>query len=120
VKFLGHVASAKGIGMQLNNVEAVSTWPEPTSKVELQSFLGLANYYRRFINTFSSVVAPLTDATKSDKKAYRWREEQGAAFRAVKRACTTAPVLRLPDTSEPFVVTLWQQLRHRRRPGAGM
>jgi hypothetical protein len=74
VKFLGHVVSAKGIGMHLDKVEAVTTRPEPTSKVELQSFLGLANYYRRFIKNFSSVVAPLTDATKGDKKAYRWRE----------------------------------------------
>jgi hypothetical protein len=105
VKFLGHVVSAKGIGMQLDKAEAATTWPDPTSKVELQSFLGLTNYYRRFIKNFSSIVAPLTDATKGDKKAFRWGEAQGTAFQAVKKAFTTAPVLRLPDTSRPFVVT---------------
>jgi RNase H-like domain found in reverse transcriptase/Reverse transcriptase (RNA-dependent DNA polymerase) len=105
VKFLGHVVSAKEISMQLDKVEAVTTWPEPTSKVELQSFLGLSNYYRRFIKSFSFFVAPLTNATKGDKKAYRWGEAQAAAFQAIKKAFTNSPVLRLPDTSRPFVVT---------------
>jgi Reverse transcriptase (RNA-dependent DNA polymerase) len=58
VKFLGHIVSSKGIGMQLDKVEAVKTWPDPSRKVELQSFLGLFNYYRRFLKNFSSVVAP--------------------------------------------------------------
>jgi RNase H-like domain found in reverse transcriptase len=65
----------------------------------------LANYYRRFIKNFSSVVAPLTDATKDDEKAYRWGEAQGVAFRDIKRAFTSASVLRLPDPSKPYIVT---------------
>jgi hypothetical protein len=51
-------------------------WPTTSCKVELQAFLGLANYYRRFILSFSAVVAPLTDATKGDKKAFDWGGEQ--------------------------------------------
>jgi RNase H-like domain found in reverse transcriptase len=66
----------------------------------------LANYNRQFTKTFSSVVAPLSDATKGDKKAYLWGEAQGAAFRATKEAFTSAPVLRLPDPSKPYVVTI--------------
>jgi RNase H-like domain found in reverse transcriptase/Reverse transcriptase (RNA-dependent DNA polymerase) len=105
VKVLGHVFSSKGIGMQLDKIEAVKTWPDPSSKVELQSFLGLANYNRRFIKNFSSVMSSLTDATTGDKKAYLWGKAQGAAFRAIKKAFTSAPVLRLPDASKPYVVT---------------
>jgi RNase H-like domain found in reverse transcriptase len=71
----------------------------------LQSFLGLANYYRSFIKNFSSTMAPLTDATKGEWKAYRWGGAQDAAFWAIKRAFTTVPVLGLPDTGRPFIVT---------------
>jgi RNase H-like domain found in reverse transcriptase len=74
-------------------------------KVELYAFLGLANYYRRFILNFSSVVAPLSDATKGDKKACDWGGEQAQAFATIKKAFSTAPVLRLPDPSKPFTVT---------------
>jgi hypothetical protein len=104
VKFLGHVVSAKGIGMQGDKVGAVTTWPEPQSKDELQSFLGLASYYRRFIKNFSSIVAPLTNATKGDKKAYQWGRPPEEAFVAIKKAVTSAPV-RLPDPEKPSVVT---------------
>jgi Reverse transcriptase (RNA-dependent DNA polymerase) len=58
VKFLGHVVSDKGISMQQDKVGAVRDWPTPSTKVELQTFLGLANYYRRFIHNFSAIVAP--------------------------------------------------------------
>jgi hypothetical protein len=56
--------------MQQDKVAAVMEWPTSSTKVELQSFLGLANYYCRFIANFSAVVAPLTDATKGEKKVF--------------------------------------------------
>jgi hypothetical protein len=70
VKFLGHVVSAEGVAMQSDNVAAVIERPKPRCKVELQTLLGLANYYRRFILNFSAVLASLTEATKGDKKAF--------------------------------------------------
>jgi hypothetical protein len=76
VMFLGHVISAEGLSMQQDKVAAVMEWPTPSTKVELQSFLGLANYYRRFISNFSVVFAPLTDATKGKKKAFDWGGEE--------------------------------------------
>jgi predicted aspartyl protease/transposase InsO family protein len=105
VKFLGHVVSDKGISMQQDKVGAVRDWPTPSTKVELQAFLGLANYYRRFIHNFSAIVAPLTDATRGDKKAFKWGGPQDLAFEAIKEAFTSAPVLRLPDPEKPFTVT---------------
>jgi Reverse transcriptase (RNA-dependent DNA polymerase) len=97
VKFLGHVVSAEGVAMQSEKVAAVMEWPTPSCKVELQAFLGLASYYRRFILNFSEVVAPLTDATEGDKKAFDWGGDQAQAFSTIKTAFSTAPVLRLPD-----------------------
>jgi hypothetical protein len=91
--------------MQQDKVAAVMEWPTPSTKVELQSFLGLANYYRRFIANFSAVVAPLTDDTKGEKKAFDWGGAQARAFATIKSAFSTAPVLRLPVQNRPFTVT---------------
>jgi Reverse transcriptase (RNA-dependent DNA polymerase) len=59
VKFLGHVFGPGGVAMQVDKVAASQEWATPACKVELQTFLGLANYYSRFISNFSAVVAPL-------------------------------------------------------------
>jgi Reverse transcriptase (RNA-dependent DNA polymerase)/RNase H-like domain found in reverse transcriptase len=105
VKFLSQVISSGGVAMQSDKVAAVMDWPTPSTKIELQAFLGLANYYRRFILNFSAVVAPLTDANKGDKKAFDWGGDQDRAFSTIKTAFSSAPVLRLPDPSKPFTVT---------------
>jgi hypothetical protein len=91
--------------MQQDKVAAVMEWPTPRTKVELQSFLGLANYYRRFISNFSAVVAPLTDANKGEKKAFDLGGEQDRAFATIKSAFSTATVLRLPVQNKAFTVT---------------
>jgi RNase H-like domain found in reverse transcriptase/Reverse transcriptase (RNA-dependent DNA polymerase) len=106
VRFLGHVVSEKGVAMQQDKMAAVRDWPTPSTKVEFQAFLGLANYYRRFIHNFSAVVAPLTDAVRGDKKAFKWGGAQDLAFEAVKTAFTSAPVLRIPDSKKSFTVTI--------------
>jgi RNase H-like domain found in reverse transcriptase len=104
-RFLDHVIGAEGLSMQQNKVAAAMEWPTPSTKVELQSFLGLDNYYRRFIANFSVVVAPLTDATKGEKKVFDWGGEQDRAFATIKSAFSTAPVLRLPVQNRSFTET---------------
>jgi hypothetical protein len=89
--------------MEEKKVEAVVKWPRPTNKVEVQSFLGFANYYRRFIKGFSHMAAPLSNLTKK-KVSFDWIEPQEVAFEALKTAFTTAPVLKLPDPTKPYVV----------------
>ncbi|KAL5577633.1 hypothetical protein UlMin_019332 [Ulmus minor] len=68
VQFLGHVVSKDGISVDASKIEAVSKWPAPTNVTEIRSFLGLAGYYKRFVEGFSSLSAPLTGLTKKNKK----------------------------------------------------
>jgi hypothetical protein len=102
VSYLGHVISANGVAMDSTKVEVVSSWPVPTSARALRGFLGLAGYYRRFIKDFGAIAAPLTQLLK--RNAFLWSDEATAAFEALKKALTEAPVLHLPDFNQEFVV----------------
>ena len=68
VAFLGHIVSDAGIAVDTQKIEAVKTWPRPMTPTEVRSFLGLAGYYRRFVEGFSSLSAPLTKLTKKAAK----------------------------------------------------
>jgi RNase H-like domain found in reverse transcriptase len=105
VEFLGHVENAEGIKMQRSKVEAIQKWPRPKNVQELQSFLGLANYYRRYIANFSTLAAPLTNATRGQRKQLNLGKLQESAIHDVKRAYTTAPVLKIADPALDNVVT---------------
>ncbi|CAJ0926608.1 unnamed protein product [Ranitomeya imitator] len=83
-------------------VQAIHDWIQPTSVKSLQKFLGFANFYRRFIANFSSVVKPLTDLTKKGADVTNWSSAAVSAFQELKRRFTSAPVLRQPDVSLPF------------------
>ena len=103
LKFLGHIISAKGIQVDPAKVAAVKDWPVPQSKHDMQKFLGLANYFHKFIMGYAQLVAPLQLLSKKDKD-YAWTKECDAAFTEVKNALCTAPVLALPDLQRPFEV----------------
>ena len=84
-------------------IEAVTSW-EPTKKVrEVRSFLGLAGYYRRFVQGFSSIARPLTQLTHKNAP-FVWTEACQRSFETLRERLTTAPVLALPDGREDFVV----------------
>ena len=74
VHFLGHVVSAEGIYVDPAKIEAVSNWKAPKSVTEVRSFLGLAGYYRRFVEGFARLAAPLTALTRKGKR-YEWTEK---------------------------------------------
>ncbi|KAL6277398.1 hypothetical protein ACE6H2_020999 [Prunus campanulata] len=103
VEFLGHVISAEGIYVDPRKIEAVVNWVQPTSVTEIRSFLGLAGYYRRFVEGFSVIAAPLSRLTRKDVQ-FEWTEECEQSFQELKKRLTTAPVLALPDNSGNFVI----------------
>jgi hypothetical protein len=92
VTFLGHVVSSKGIFVD----------PQ-TTVTEIRSFLGLAGYYRRFIEGFSTIATPLTRLTRKNIRC-EWSKECEESFQELKRRLTTAPVLILPSGTEGLVV----------------
>lgn len=101
--FLGHVVNGKGVATDPAKVAAVAEWPQPTNAKELQSFLGLASYYRRFVRGFATVAAPLHRLTNQGCR-FEWDEACSAAFHQLKEALVRAPVLAYPDPLRPFIV----------------
>ena len=103
VDFLGHVISAEGVAMDPIKVEAVLNWTQPKNVSEIRSFLGLAGYYRRFIEDFSRIARPMTQLLKKDKK-FEWSDACETSFQELKRRLTSGPVLILPDIQKDFEV----------------
>ncbi|GKA97896.1 putative reverse transcriptase domain-containing protein [Tanacetum coccineum] len=103
VQFLRHVINNNGIHVDPNNIEAVKNWKAPRTPTEVYSFLGLAGYYRRFIENFYKIAKSLTILTQKCK-TFDWGEEQELAFQTLKDKLCNAPVLALPDGPEDFVV----------------
>ena len=96
VNFLGVVIRPEGIKMEKEKVKGVLEWLTPKCVKDIQKFLGLANYYRRFIENFAAIARPLHDLVKKDKK-WEWTEKQGEVFEELKRRFTKEPVLAALD-----------------------
>ena len=103
ISFLGHIIGGGRIKMDPKKIQAIGSWQAPRNVSELRSFLGLANYYRRFIKGYSEVASPLTDLLKKDKK-WDWKGSCNEAFERLKEAVMSEPVLALPDIHKPFEV----------------
>ncbi|XP_050884689.1 uncharacterized mitochondrial protein AtMg00860-like [Lathyrus oleraceus] len=95
VKFLGHVISKEGIVVDPSKVEVVVSWERPKTATEIRSFVGLAGYYRRFIEGFAKIVAPLTQLTRKNH-IFAWTEQCEKSFQLMKEKLTASPVLVLP------------------------
>ncbi|GJS54849.1 putative reverse transcriptase domain-containing protein [Tanacetum coccineum] len=103
VAFLGHIVSAEGITMDPAKVEAITKWPRPTSVTEVRSFLGLAGYYRRFVDGFSRLALPLTKLMRKGEK-FVWNDEREKSFEELKQCLVSAPILTLPSGSGGFQI----------------
>ncbi|KAJ9520381.1 hypothetical protein QJQ45_000131 [Haematococcus lacustris] len=107
-EFLGHIISSTGIACDPKKITAVETWPVPTTVQDVRSFLGLANFYRRFVKNFADIAAPLTALTQADghdkQGKVAWGPAQQSAFEALKTALTSAPVLIAPDPAQSYTL----------------
>ncbi|GKA50599.1 putative reverse transcriptase domain-containing protein [Tanacetum coccineum] len=103
VQFLGHVIDSKGIHVDPAKIESIKDWASPKSPTEIRQFLGLAGYYRRFIEGFSKIAKPITKLTQKKVK-FVWGDKQEAAFQLLKKKLCSAPILALPEGSEDFIV----------------
>ncbi len=103
VNFLGYVIAQGQLQPDPAKIKAVAEWPIPSSRKQLQRFLGFANFYRRFIRNYSKVAAPLTKLT-SVKLPFHWSQDAEIAFQLLKKLFTQAPVLLHPDPQKQFVV----------------
>ena len=96
VRFLGHVVSASGVSADPEKVEVVISWERPKSVFEIRSFLGLVGYYRRFIEDFSRLAAPMARLIRKEVKL-EWNDLCEKAFQELKRRLTTVPILIVPE-----------------------
>ncbi|GJT38933.1 putative reverse transcriptase domain-containing protein [Tanacetum coccineum] len=103
VQFLGHMINGNGIHIDPSKIEAIKNWKAPRTPTKVRSFLGLAGYYRRFIENFSKIAKSLTILTQKCK-TFNWGEEHELAFQTLKDKLCNAPVLALPDGPKDFVV----------------
>ncbi|KAJ9531659.1 hypothetical protein QJQ45_021802, partial [Haematococcus lacustris] len=107
LRFLGHVISAGAISVDPDKVRAIVDWPVPSSLTQLQSFLGAANFVRKFVHNFSAISAPLTDLCGKLSATFPWHswpDHERHAFYELKAAVANVPMLRLPDHTQPFQV----------------
>ncbi|GJU11407.1 putative reverse transcriptase domain-containing protein [Tanacetum coccineum] len=102
VQFLGHVIDSKGIHVDPAKIESIKDWASPKSPTKIRQFLGLAGYYRRFIEGFLKIAKPMTKLTQKKVK-FVWGDKQEAAFQLLKQKLCNAPILALPEGSEDFI-----------------
>ncbi|KAJ0752567.1 putative nucleotidyltransferase, Ribonuclease H [Helianthus annuus] len=103
VQFLGHIVDEQGIHVDPSKISAIKDWDTPTTPTEVRSFLGLAGYYRRFIENFSKIAVPLTALTQKNQP-FEWGSKQEEAFQTLKQKLCDAPILTLPEGNDDFVV----------------
>ncbi|GKA99313.1 putative reverse transcriptase domain-containing protein [Tanacetum coccineum] len=98
----GHVIDSEGIHVDPAKIESIKDWTSPKSPTEIRQFLGLAGYYRRFIEGFSKIAKTMTKLTQKGVK-FDWGDKQEAAFQLLKQKLCSAPILALPEGSEDFI-----------------
>jgi hypothetical protein len=99
--YLGVVISGSGVCMDPEKVSAILDWPIPLLKTQVQCFLGICNFYQKFIKDFSKIAHPLHDLTKKSDN-WAWNLKANGAFIALKQLLTTAPILCFPSNTDPY------------------
>ena len=103
IEFLGQQITANGMTPTDEKLRAVREWETPKDVKDVRSFLGFANYYRRFVQSFAAVAHPLTELTRKDV-AWQWGPMEEKAFRSLQQRLCEAPILQYPDPTLPYTV----------------
>jgi hypothetical protein len=105
IHYLGHIISTYGITVDPEKIEAIRGWPMPRNVIEVRSFMGLMGYYRIFIKGFSNIASPITSLQKKGVK-FIWTPKCEESFQQLKIILTSAPILKIADLDEDFVVCM--------------
>eukprot|EP00253_Pinus_taeda_P022460 PITA_22460 len=103
IQYLGHVITRDGIAVDPEKIKAIMEWPVPKDVADIRSFMGLAGYYRRFVEGFSKVAFPITSLQKKGR-AFQWTPNCQKSFKQLKHLFTTAPILIIADRDKDYVV----------------
>jgi hypothetical protein len=105
VQYLGYIVDEHGVHVDPAKIQVIRDWQALTTLTELQSFLGLANFYRRFVLGFSHITWALNQVTKGGGRAkFMWGKEKQRAFDDLKHHLCSAPILSLPDLQQSFEI----------------
>lgn len=102
-KYLGHIVSKDGVKPDPEKISAIVEYPVPRDVTQIRSFLGLLNFYRRFIPNFAEIAQPLTNLTKKNSR-FSWSEEADNAFKELRKLLTKSPILKFPNFEKPFIL----------------
>ena len=103
IHYLGHIISKDGIAVDTEKIESIREWLVPKNVTEVRSFMGLAGYYKIFIEGFSNIAHPITSLQKKGVK-FQWTLDCEKSFQHLKNLLTSAPILRIVDPNENFTV----------------
>jgi hypothetical protein len=103
IHYLGHIISEEGITVDPEKIEAIKGWTTPKNVTEVRSVMGLAGYYRRFIVGFSRITHPITSLQGKGEK-FQWTKDCEKSFHQLKQLLTSAPILKIADPNEDFMV----------------
>jgi len=103
VEFLGYILSGDGVSTDPKKIKSIEEWPRPENLKDVQRFIGLCNYYRRFVKDFAKIAKPLHNLTRKNIK-FLWTNECENAFKELKKRLITSPILLHPDITKPFIV----------------
>ena len=103
IDWVGHELRERGITVQKSKTKVIEEWKTPSNITELRAFLGMVNYYHKFIPNMALIAGPLNELLKKDVE-WRWKEVEIESFNTLKKAITSAPILHIPDTTKMFML----------------
>ena len=106
VEYLGHILSDKGIQASSDKTDIVKNFPRPRNRKEVRSFLGLCNFYRRYVEGYADIVHPLNQLLRKDFKRLKWTDKCDAAFKELKEKLTSPPILAFPNLNKSFRIAV--------------